>query len=222
MSAVEYNSLLFEISQRLDELNVGRKLLVMCRGKVAPRSEETMQDIFPLFVELEQNGFLGPDKLEVLKDLLKGVKEWSLFGNVKAFEAKRKEYNGLLEKIILVLDELDCFEDLVAICSDRIPEEKQGSIQDVRSLFKELENNESLRIDRLEVLKEILTQKKKSDLLQDVEEFQERRNKEDEFEWRKGTLQSAVLGPSRGSFVMIFEIFSSIAVRFSLSFSSCF
>ena len=94
-----------------------------------------------------------------------------------------------------MLDELDCFEDLVAICSDRIPEEKQGSIQDVRSLFKELENNESLRIDRLEVLKEILTQKKKSDLLQDVEEFQERRNKEDEFEWRKGTLQSAVLGP---------------------------
>ena len=90
MSAVEYNSLLFEISQRLDELNVGRKLLVMCRGKVAPRSEETMQDIFPLFVELEQNGFLGPDKLEVLKDLLKGVKERSLFGNVKAFEAKEK------------------------------------------------------------------------------------------------------------------------------------
>ena len=39
MSAVEYNSLIFEISQRLDELNVGRKLIVMCRWKVAPRSE---------------------------------------------------------------------------------------------------------------------------------------------------------------------------------------
>lgn len=42
MSAVEYNSLLFEISQRLDNLDVGRKLLVMCRGKVAHRNEENM------------------------------------------------------------------------------------------------------------------------------------------------------------------------------------
>ena len=33
MSDVEYNSLIFEISQRLDELNVRRKLIVMCRGK---------------------------------------------------------------------------------------------------------------------------------------------------------------------------------------------
>ena len=78
MSAVEYNSLIFEISQRLDELNVGRKLIVMCRGKVAPRSEGNMQDAFSLFVELEGKEFLGPDNLDVLKDLLKGVKEWAL------------------------------------------------------------------------------------------------------------------------------------------------
>ena len=54
MSAVEYNSLLFEISQRLDDLDVGRKLLVMCRGKVAHRNEENMQDVdvFSLFEEL--------------------------------------------------------------------------------------------------------------------------------------------------------------------------
>ena len=75
MSVVEYNSLLFEISQRIDELNVGRKLVIMCREKVAPRNEENMQDVFPLFVELEQNGFLGPDKLKILKDLLKSLKE---------------------------------------------------------------------------------------------------------------------------------------------------
>ena len=187
MSAIEYNSLLLEISQRLDELNVGRKLLVMCRGKVAPRNEENMQDVFSLFVELEQNGFLGLDKLEVLKDLLKGLKEWSLFGNVKAFQTKRKKYNSLLEKIILKLDELDCLEELLAICSDRIPEENRGGIEDVRSLLKELEVNDSLGIDRLEVLKEILTQKEKIDLLQEVEEFEERRNQQDEFEWRKGT-----------------------------------
>ena len=191
MSAVEYNSLLFEISQRLDDLDVGRKLLVMCRGKVAHRNEENMRDVhvFSLFEELEQNGFLGPDKLTTLKDLLKGLKEWSLFGHVKTFEIKRKEYNCLLERIILDLDQLDCLEQLVAICSDRIPEERHGSIQDVRSLFKELEINDSLGIDQLEVLKEILTQKVKTDLLQKVVELEERRNQEDEFEWRKGIVQ---------------------------------
>ena len=139
-----------------------------------------------MFVELEQNGFLGADKLNILKDLLKGLEEWSLFGNVKSFESKRKEYNSLLERIIHVLDELDCLEQLVAICSDRIPEEKHSSIQDVRSLFQELENNDSLGIDHLEVLKEILTRQEKTDLLREVEEFEDGKNQEEEFEWRKG------------------------------------
>ena len=212
MSAVEYNSLLFEISQRLDDLNVGRKLLVMCRGKVAHRNEENMGDVhvFSLFEELEQNGFLGPDKLTTLKDLLKGLKEWSLFGHVKTFEIKRKEYNCLLERIILDLDQLDCLEQLVAICGDRIPEERHSSIQDVRSLFKELEINDSLGIDQLEVLKEILTQKVKTDLLQKVVELEERRNQEDEFEWRKGIVQMSFLktlqpvGLSLWPFIMVF------------------
>ena len=200
MSAIEYNNLLFKISQRLNELNVGRQLLVMCRGKVAPRDEETMQDVFPLFVELEQNGFLGADKLIILKDLLKGLEEWSLFGSVKSFESKRKEYNSLLERIIHVLDELDCHEQLVAMCNDRIPEEKHSSIQDVRSLFQELENNDSLGIDHLEVLKEILTRQEKTDLLREVEEFEDGKNQEEEFEWRKGivTVLDSSLGiPSR-------------------------
>ena len=113
-------------------------------------------NVFPLFVELEQKKFLGPDKLNILKlkDLLKGLEEWSLFGNVRSFESKRKEYNGLLEIIIPVLDELDCLEQLVAICNDRIPEEEHSSIQDVRSLFQELENIDSLGIDHLEVKEE--------------------------------------------------------------------
>ena len=189
MSAIEYNNLLFKTSQRLNELNRGRQLLVMCRGKVETLDEETlMEDVFQLFVELEKNGFLGRDKLTILKDLLGQLEEWSLLRNVKAFETKRKEYNGLLEKIITVLDELDCLEQLVAICNDRIPEEKHGSIHDVRSLFQELENNLSLGIAHLEVLKEILTQKKKTDLLEEVEEFEERKNQEEEFEWRKGIM----------------------------------
>ena len=210
MSTIEYNNLLFKISQRLNELNVGRQLLVMCRGKVAPRDEENMQDVFSLFVELEQNGFLGADKLNILKDLLKGIGEWSLFGNVKSFESKRKGYNNLLERIIHVLDDLDCLEQLVAICRDRIPEEKHSSIQDVRSLFQELENNYSLGIDHLEVLKEILTRQEKTNLLREVEVFEDGKNQEEEFEWRKGivTVLDSSVGLSLRSVTTIFADFS--------------
>ena len=186
MSAVEYNSLIFEISQRLDELNVGRKLIVMCRGKVAPRSEGNMQDAFSLFVELEGKEFLGPDNLDVLKDLLKGVKEWALLEEAEKFENKRKEYDVLLKKIIRVLDELNDVERLVSICREKIPPERRGNIPDVRSLFKELENNNCLGINRLGILKEILAQTQKSDLLTTVKDFEERRTREDMFERRKG------------------------------------
>ena len=183
MSAIGYNNLLFKTIQSLNESNAGEQLRFMCRDKVAQRDEQSIKE---LFQELERNGFLSLDKLEVLKDLLKGLEEWSLFGNVISFEKKRKEYNNLLKRIIHVLDELDCLEQLVAICSDRIPEEQHGSIQDVKSLFKELEDKDFLRIDRLELLKIILTQKQQTDLLREVEEFEERIDQEDEFEWRKG------------------------------------
>ena len=186
MSAVEYNSLLFEISQRLDELNVGRKLIVMCRGKLVPRSEQNMQDSFSLFEELEEKEFLAPDRVEVLKELLEGVEEWSLLEKVEKFEKTRKEYNDLLKQIIRVLDELNDLERLIAMCREKIAEDRQGNVHDVRSLFKELENNNCLGINCLSILKEILTQTEKSDLLKEVEEFEQRRSREKKFERRKG------------------------------------
>ena len=116
MSVIEYNDLLFKVSQRLNELNVGRRLLVMCRGKVAPRSEENLHDVFSLFVELEEKKFLGPDRLDVLKDVLEGLEEWPLLENVEKFETKRKEFDCLLGQIIRALDELNDVERLVSIC----------------------------------------------------------------------------------------------------------
>ena len=186
MSEIEYNNLLFEISRRLDELDARKQLLIMCRGKVATRSEDSIQDVFSLFEELEQKGFLGLDRLGILKDMLKGVKEWALFGKVKKFESKRKEYTGLLEQIIRVLDELDDLERLLSICRGKIPEASEASIHDARSLFQELENHNCLGIDCLDILKEILTQTEQNDLLKELEELEERRNREDEFESRKG------------------------------------
>ena len=98
---------------------------------------------------------------------------------------------------------------------DRIREEKHGSIQDIRSLFKELEDNDSLGFGQLEVLKEILTRKEKTDLLQEVEEFEERKNQEDEFEWRKGKSSFHLLSVSCGFTFRFINFFKSIMAKFA-------
>ena len=183
MSVIEYNDLLFKVSQRLNELNVGKRLLVRCRGKVAPRSEEHLPDALQLFWELQEKEYLGPDRLGVLKDVIGGLEEWSLLENVEKFETKRKEYHGLLEQIIQEL-ELNDVEQLVSICKGKILDERQGNIRDVRSLFQELKNNSCLEINLLDILKEILRQADKRDLLEKVKEFEERRNREHKSERR--------------------------------------
>ena len=186
MSDIEYSDLIFKISERLDELNVRERLIFMCRRKLASGNENSIQDALSLFKELEEQDCLGPDRLEIVKDVLKNVEEWVLFGKVKRFESKRKKYIGLLEHIIAVLDELNDLERLISICRGSIPEANEGNIHDVRSLFKELENHNCLGIDYLGILKEILTQTEQSDLLKEVDKFEERRNQEDEFQTRKG------------------------------------
>ena len=185
MSEVEYNNLLYQISKRLDELDVGDQLLFLCRGKVTDHGEENIPTR-SLIKELEDNGFLSSDRLVLLKRVLKVVEEWTLFQQVEKFEAKRKEYSRLLEKTVRVLDELNDLERLVSICRGKITVERQGNIHDVGSLFKELELNDWLGIDCLETLKEILAQTEKIDLLNEVEEFDERLSRELKFERRKG------------------------------------
>ncbi|KAL9950378.1 hypothetical protein ACROYT_G042866 [Oculina patagonica] len=180
MSAIEYNNLLFEISQRLDELNVLVRLVFMCRGKLASGSEDNIRNVLSLFKELEEQNNLGIDRLEKLKELLKGVGEWSLSEKVEKFERKRKEYSDLLEQIIRVLDELNDLKRLIALCRGKISEESEGHIQDVRSLFKELENQNNLGTYYLDILKGILIKIEKDDLVKEVEEFEERRRQDDE------------------------------------------
>ena len=178
MSAIEYGYLLVEVSEKLDEVSPIHRLLFTCRTYLTSGSEGNIQDTLSLFKELEEQQNLGIDNLVVIKELLKGVREWSLFGKVKRFENKRKEYNALLEAIIRVLDELNDLERLVSVCRGKLSEESEGLIENVRSLFKELENQNILGLDRLDILKDILTETEKKDLL--------RRNKEDEFERKKG------------------------------------
>lgn len=189
MSKIEYNNILFQISRRLEELNVRRQLLAMCRGKIASRSEDSIQDVFSLFEELEEKGFLGPDNLEMVKELLEGVEEWYLFGKVENFESRRREYMDFLEPIIRALDEINDLERLLSMCrSGKIPEESQGNIHDARSLFEVLEDNNWLGINRLGILKEILTELEKEDLVKELKEFEKRRLEDKKSKSRKGKI----------------------------------
>ena len=183
MSATEYNNLLFAISRKLDELNALDHLLFMCRGKLAPGSEGNIHDTLSLCKELEENNNLGIDRLQLMKRLLRGVEDWALLEKVEKFECKRKEYKALLEKVISSLDALNDLERLIAICRGSV---REGNIEDVRSLFRELENQDNLEIDYLDVVKNILAETESNELLKELEEFEERRNREDKSEARKG------------------------------------
>ena len=186
MSAIEYNNLLFEISQRLDELNVLDRLRFIFRGKFASGSEDIIQDALSLFKELEEQNILGADRLVEMKELLNGVEEWSLLEKIERFESKRKEYRDLLEQIIHVLDELNELERLIAMCRGKIPEESEDQIRYVRSLFKELENQNNLGIYYLDILKVILRKMESNELLEEVEKFEERRKQEAAIKRKKG------------------------------------
>lgn len=193
MSCIEYNNLLFEISQRLNQRNVGEQLLdqllFMCRGKVASGTEDNISDVLSLLGELESQNNLNIDQLDVLKELLKGVGEWSLFQKVQKFEIKRKDYNCLLAQVSLGLDELNDLERLISMCRGKTSVETEGNIHDVRTLLKELERQGHLGVGRLDFLQEILTATEKDDLLRLVQDFEKRRHEEDEFEKRKGKVQ---------------------------------
>ena len=67
----------------------------------------------------------------------------------------------------------------------------------------------------LEVLKEILTRKEKTDLLQEVEEFEERKNQEDEFEWWKGKSSFHLVSVSCGFTFRFINFFKSIMAKFA-------
>ena len=183
MSATEYNNLLYAICRKLDELNALDQLLSMCRGKLAPGSEGDIRNTRWLCDKLEENNKLGIDRLQLMKRLLRGVEDWALLEKVEKFECKRKEYKALLEKVISSLDALNDLERLIAICRGSV---REGNIEDVRSLFRELENQENLEIDYLDVVKNILAETESNELLKELEEFEERRNREDKSEARKG------------------------------------
>ena len=97
------------------------------------------------------------------------------YKGIFAFQKMSKyEYNHLLFEISEKLNANE-LKKLVFMCRDDIPNGSEDSIQDVLTLFKKLENQNCLGIDRMEMLKETLKMLKKRSLLKKVEEFQIKR-----------------------------------------------
>ena len=186
----EYNSLLFRISKRLDDINVLEHILFICRGKLEHQADQDIHNTLSLLRKLEDSNFLGVDYLQLVKDILKAVEQWDLHEKVVKFERTRREYKELLERVINALEELNDLERLMSIVARvrRIPEERRNDVYDVRSLVQVLEEKNFLGIDCLEILREILTELNDDELLSELTEFQKRRIEDETQERRKGNL----------------------------------
>ena len=188
MSETEYNSLLFRISKRLDDINDLQHILFMCRGKLEHQADQDIHNTLFLLRKLEDSNFLGVDNLQLVKDILKTEKEWDLHEEVVKFERTRREYKDLLERVINELEGLNDLERLMStVCRvRRMPEERKNDVNDVRSLIQVLEDINFLGIDCLEILREIFTELNNDELHTELAEFQKRRSEDETRERRKG------------------------------------
>ena len=178
MSAIEYRNLLYEISQEVNWLSESQRLLFICEGFIREGSEHRIHDVLSLFKELQEQKNLGIDNLQLPKEIVKGIGKWNLLERIKKFEIKREEFRALLETVSRVLDESGHLERLVAICKGRIGEERESRIENARALLTELENNNALAVGQVGILKTLVGEDR-PDLLQQVEEFERKREQEE-------------------------------------------
>ena len=88
MCEIEYNDLIFEISEKLDE-NLLRRMINMCKMWIPEGEAVGIQDMLTFFKVLEDKKRLGIDNLEKLKEILTQLKKRSLLKRVES-EIKRK------------------------------------------------------------------------------------------------------------------------------------
>ena len=89
MSELEYNSLLYEISGKINADQLPR-LVFICTGNIHEGAEDSVQNVLKLFKVLEEQSRLGIDNLETLKGILRILRAKSLLKKVTEFEVKRK------------------------------------------------------------------------------------------------------------------------------------
>ena len=72
MSVVEYRVFLYQFSEEIDWQTQRTKLIFILRAFLPDGSEERITDINSLLTTLEEENILGIDRLNVMKELLKG------------------------------------------------------------------------------------------------------------------------------------------------------
>ena len=184
MSVVEYRVLLYQFCEEIDWQTQRRKLIFIFRAFLPDDSEEGITDTDSLLTLLEEKNLLGIDRLNVMKELLKGIRKWDLLRMVRRFEIKRKDYKQLLEQISRDIDETNELERLISICKEKnlIALESEEDIVDVNALFTVLEQQNNLGIEDLTVLKTLANMVGKPDLCRLLEEFEKKRKQEEDAE----------------------------------------
>ena len=83
MSFVEYSNLLYQISVEIDwETERGRLMFIINRS-LPDDSGDDITDVISLLTKMEEKNLLGIDRLNVLKDLLKGIENGILIRKLK-------------------------------------------------------------------------------------------------------------------------------------------
>ena len=170
MSSIGYQGLLYRVSQRLKDVTKINQLLdTSSNARLISENSESFNiqvnegdntaiTVMKLFSDLSESDNLGLDNLEILRDLLTEVKEWSLVDEVDKFARQRKDFNALLETIIPKLEEFDNLEQLLSLCEDQVSDDTKEEIKDVRALLKELQKKNRLGFTQLAVLRKILNE----------------------------------------------------------------
>ena len=180
MSDFAYRGLLFEIGEKLTQHDRQQLFVVWGLKDEADNIPDAHSLLERLHVQIDQLGDL--------KEVLDTLDESSLLKKLEEFEKKRKEYTNLLAKVSHALDsdERNHLEQLKDICKRETSLELDGSISEIRTLFKELEKHGRLGFRTLDFLKKILTEIEREDLVKEIEEYEERRNKNDAAKRRIG------------------------------------
>ena len=187
MSFFEYSNLLYQISEEVDwETKRGRLMFIINRSRSGDYGDD-ITNVISLLTKMEERNLLGIDRLNVLKDLLKGIKRCDLGRKVEEFENRRNDYKQFLEKISRALDESNELQRLISICrrQNLIGHEREGHITNVNALFTELENQNNLGIGNLSILKTLANEVEKPDLCKLVDDFDEKRKQEDDAERKR-------------------------------------
>ena len=176
--------MLHQISEEVDwETKRGRLMFIINRSRSGDYGDD-ITNVISLLTKMEERNLLGIDRLNVLKDLLKGIKRCDLGRKVEEFENRRNDYKQFLEKISRALDESNELQRLISICrrQNLIGHEREGHITNVNALFTELENQNNLGIGNLSILKTLANEVEKPDLCKLVDDFDEKRKQEDDAE----------------------------------------